>query len=669
MTARTDTPAPTSMRPAGSRGALAVAFGVTGLVLALVVGDSIPATSQDGIPEASLAVQWGLPLVRTVVDLLAAATVGLLLAAAALVPSSKALLSTASARAARLASWTAWTWSLLALVELVLAYAETFATTVGDSLDPVELLSFIGQSQQGAALVVSASFAAFAGVVARESEQPVGAWSALLLALLATLPPAVTGHAASAGDHDLATSSLVVHVVGVSLWVGGLLAVVWYARVDGRFLPLAARRYSALALWAFLAVGVSGVVNAMIRLDGLDNLTTRYGSVVLLKVLAFAALGVLGWAHRRHTLPQLDSGRSSAFARLALVEASIMVATIGVAVGLSVTPPPSSGRTSAPPPAEVLLGLPMPDAPTLVHILTGWRLDLLVVGTLVAAGVLYGRGLRTLRRRGDRWNVGRTIAWYAGLAIIAFGALSGLAVYGRAAFSLHMTQHMVLSMVAPLLLVLGAPITLALRSLPAVRPNQPSGPREWLLAALHSPFARVLTHPVTAFVLFISAPYMVYFSGLFETAMRQHWAHELMHVHFVLVGYLFFESLIGTDPIPYRAGYPMRMVTLFASLAFHAFFAVALMSTDTVIAATYFETLDRPWWPDLLDDQTSGSAFAWAFGELPGIIVLVVLLYQWSRDDDRQARRQDRQADRDDDAELTAYNQMLAARRDRPPGR
>jgi putative copper resistance protein D len=308
----------------------------------------------------------------------------------------------------------------------------------------------------------------------------------------------------------------------------------------------------------------------------------------------------------------------------------------------------------------------MPDAPSIAGIVTGWRLDLLVVGALLVAGGLYGRGVWTLHRRGDRWNVGRTVAWYAGLAVIAFGALSGLAVYGRAAFSLHMTQHMVLSMVAPLLLVLGAPITLALRSLPAVSADQPSGPREWLLTALQSPFAKVLTHPVTAFALFVSAPYMVYFSDLFETAMRQHWAHELMHVHFVLVGYLFFESLIGSDPIPYRASYPMRMVTLFASLAFHAFFAVALMSTDTVIAAGYYETLDRSWWPDLLDDQTGGSAFAWAFGELPGLIVLVVLLYQWSREDDRQARRQDRQADRTNDAELVAYNQMLAARRDNP---
>jgi putative copper resistance protein D len=310
----------------------------------------------------------------------------------------------------------------------------------------------------------------------------------------------------------------------------------------------------------------------------------------------------------------------------------------------------------------VLLGFPLPPSPTLGELMTGWRPDLLVLTVLLIAAVTYGRGVLRLRRRGGTWNIGRTFAWYGGLAVISVGTLSGLAEYGRTAFSLHMTQHMVLSMIAPVLLVLGAPITLALRALPASSPNRPAGPREWLLAGLQSPVAKVLTHPVTAFVLFITAPYMLYFSGLFETAMREHWAHELMHVHFVLVGFLFFESLIGTDPIPYRASYPMRMVTLFASLAFHAFFAVALISSDTVIASTYYETLSRPWWPDLLDEQTSGGSFAWAFGELPGLIVLLVLLIQWSREDDRRARTSDRQADRDNDAELQAYNRMLAER-------
>ena len=169
--------------------------------------------------------QWGLPVVRTVVDLLAAATVGLLLAAAALLPSSKDLLAATPARAARLASWLAWTWAVLALVVLVLSYAETFATTVSASLGPDKLLSFVGQSEQGAAWLVAASLAAFAGVVAREADRPLGAWVGTGARHRATLPPAVTGHAAAAGNHDLATSSLVVHVIGVVLWVGGLLAL------------------------------------------------------------------------------------------------------------------------------------------------------------------------------------------------------------------------------------------------------------------------------------------------------------------------------------------------------------------------------------------------------------------------------------------------------------
>lgn len=659
--------APTEATPRAALWPWAVAglgFGLTGLIVAFFVGGDRPQTSSSGLPEASLFVQWALPITRSTLDVIAAATVGLLLAAAALLPSPKDLLASAPARAARLASWFAWGWAGLALVVVVLTYAETFAASVAQSLGPNQLLSFVSQSDQGAAWLVAASMAAFAGVVAREADRPLGAWVALILAIGATLPPAVVGHAASAGDHDLATSSLVVHIVSVVLWVGGLLALVWYARTDGRFLTLATRRFSPLALWAFLCVGVSGAVNALIRLGDVSALfTTQYGAVVLIKVMAFLALGLLGWAHRRHVMPQMEAGVPHAFLRLALVEAAIMVFTIGVAVALASTAPPSSGATEPPTPAEVLLGFPMPGAPSIPTILTEWRLDLIVIGALLAAAIFYTRGLVTLHRRGDRWPVGRSVAWYAGLAILALGTLSGLAVYGRTSFSLHMTQHMTLSMLAPLLLVLGAPITLALRALPAARSTEPSGAREWLLAALQSPFGRVLTHPVTALVLFISAPYLIYFSGLFELAMRDHWAHQLMHVHFVLVGYLFYESLIGIDPIPLRASYPMRMVTLFASLAFHAFFSVALMSSDAVIAASYYETLNRTWWPNLLEDQTSGASFAWAFGELPGILVLVVLLYQWARADDRQARRDDRQADRDNNAELAAYNEMLQARR------
>jgi putative copper resistance protein D len=196
----------------------------------MVVGGDLPtAPIPGGIPEASTTVQWALPIARTAADLAAAATVGLLLAAAALLPSSRDLLATAPALAAKLAARFAWAWACLALVVLVLSYAQTFATTVPEALSLRQLLSYVGQSDQGAAWLVTASFAAFAGVIARESNKPLGVWSALALAVTAALPPAVTGHAASAGNHDLATSSLVLHVACVVLWVGGLLALVWYA--------------------------------------------------------------------------------------------------------------------------------------------------------------------------------------------------------------------------------------------------------------------------------------------------------------------------------------------------------------------------------------------------------------------------------------------------------
>lgn len=245
---------------------------------------------------------------------------------------------------------------------------------------------------------------------------------------------------------------------------------------------------------------------------------------------------------------------------------------------------------------------------------------------------------------------------------MAVGSLSGISEYGRVSFSLHMVQHMTLSMVAPLLLVLAAPITLALRALPVASVRRPSGPREWLLAALQSTPARVITHPVTALVLFITAPYMIYFSDLFEIALRNHWAHLLLHAHFLVIGYLFYQSLIGIDPIPYRFPYPLRLVCLMLALASHSFFAIALMSSNAIIAADYFTSLDRPWWPNLLQEQTGGATFAWAFGEIPGVLVLLVLLVRWSRDDERRARQLDRAADRDSDADLVAYNAQLAER-------
>jgi cytochrome c oxidase assembly factor CtaG len=308
---------------------------------------------------------------------------------------------------------------------------------------------------------------------------------------------------------------------------------------------------------------------------------------------------------------------------------------------------------------EVLIGYDLAGPPTLARLALDWRFDL-VFGTaaLVLAGV-YLMGVRRLRRRGDRWATGRTAAWLAGCAALLLATSSGLGRYGPAMFSVHMGQHMILGMLAPILLVLGAPVTLALRALPPGRRAGPPGPREWLLAAVHSPAARLFTHPLVALALFVGSYYVLYFSGLFPAALPEHWAHKLMNLHFLLVGALFFWPIVGVDPAPRRLPPAARMGLVFASVPFHAFFGVALMSANTALGGDFYRSLALPWVPDVLRDQQLGGGLAWAAGEVPLLVVVIALLVQWSRQDERLARRVDRQADADGDAELGAYNAML----------
>jgi len=226
-------------------------------------------------------------------------------------------------------------------------------------------------------------------------------------------------------------------------------------------------------------------------------------------------------------------------------------------------------------------------------------------------------------------------------------------------FSMHMAEHMMLAMLAPILLVLAAPITLALRTLPSGGRHSPPGPREWLLAGMHSPPARWLSHPFVALALFVGTYYVLYFSGLFDAMLPSHPAHLLMITHFLFTGLLFFWLVLGIDPGPRRLPPVTRLALVFASVPFHAFFGVILMGSHQVIGRNYYSGLALPWVPDLLADQRLGGGMAWAAGEVPLLIVVIALAVQWSRIDERSARRDDRRAELDGDADLSAYNAML----------
>src|SRR5690606_14421020 len=157
-------------------------------------------------------------------------------------------------------------------------------------------------------------------------------------------------------------------------------------------------------------------------------------------------------------------------------------------------------------------------------------------------------------RRGDRWPVGRTVAFLGGgIGAFVVATCSGIGAYDTTLLSVHMVQHMVLSMLVPIALALGAPITLALRTLP-------QRPRRWLLVALHSRVAKVLSFPPLTLALFIVSPWALYFSRWYDATLSSAYVHDMTHVHLVLVGCIFFWPLVGIDPVPGRVGYPFRVL-------------------------------------------------------------------------------------------------------------
>ncbi|MFD0823197.1 cytochrome c oxidase assembly protein, partial [Micromonospora zhanjiangensis] len=337
----------------------------------------------------------------------------------------------------------------------------------------------------------------------------------------------------------------------------------------------------------------------------------------------------------------------------------------GLAVALSRSPTPVPADPVDVDPLTELLGFPMPAAPSAAHLL-GQPLPDMYFLTLTVVGVAgYLAGVRRLRRAGHQWPVARTVSWLADLLVLAGTTDLGVARYAYVLFSVHMAQHMVLSMVAPILLVGGAPITLALRALR--RPADPDvrGAREWLLILLHSRLTKLLTHPLVALGIYVGSLFGLYFSDLLGTLMRSHLGHLAMLTHFVVAGYLLFWVLIGVDPGRPRLDPALLVIIHFAAMMAHGFFGLILMQTTAVIAPDWYTAVHPTWASTLLADQKLGAGIAWAFGELPAAVVMIVLVRQWIRADQREQARLDRAADRADasgeEDELARYNAFLRA--------
>ncbi|WP_253866345.1 cytochrome c oxidase assembly protein [Micromonospora sp. WMMA2032] len=658
-------------RPASAAGGWLVGLVAAGaavavLLLALRLGGAL-AAAIPGLPDPGPVTTWALPPVRLLADALATLTVGFAVTAAFLLPGDGTSVSAHGWLLLRRAGLTAAGWAVTSLTLLVLTVSDLLGVPL-DRLGAASVVSFGVDIAQGRSLLAQAGLAAVVAVAARVGVSRGTAALASAVALVGLLPPALTGHAAGAGNHQIAVSSLALHVLAAALWAGGLAALLSIRR--SRHLPGAAARYSRLALACFVAVAVSGLANAAVRLGAVDQLwQSRYGWLVLGKLAALVALGLIGAAHRTRTLPGLRAGRRGAFARLAAGELMVFAATVGLAVALSRSPTPVAEPVDADPVTEVL-GFGMPAAPTAAHLLGQPLPDLFFLTVTVVGIAAYLAGVRRLRRAGHRWPAARTASWVGGLLVLAAATGLGFARYAYVLFSAHMAQHMVLSMLVPILLVGGAPVTLALRALR--RPDDPQvrGAREWLLRGLHSRLTRLLTHPVVALGIYTASLFGLYFSDLLGTLMRSHLGHLAMLGHFVVSGYLLFWVLIGIDPGRPRVPHPILVLIHLAAMMAHGFFGLALMQTTTVIAPDWYLGVHPGWASSPLADQKLGAGIAWAFGEIPAAVVMVLLVRQWIRADEREQRRLDRAADRaeatGEDDDLARYNAFLAATARRP---
>ncbi|MFP3580685.1 cytochrome c oxidase assembly protein [Arthrobacter sp. SIMBA_036] len=660
------------------------------MALALVFSGAAAARQ---VSDPGALVRWGLPIAKAVQDMSLATVVGGLLFAVGILPKNlggsrsrdkdlDAPEHPAFTRALAVAAGAGAAWTLSAVAVLVLTYSDVAGLGIsGDAQFTRSLVYFMTDIDTGKAWLAVTIIAAVVTTALFGVRSLTGLAFTLVLALIGLIPTALIGHSSSSSDHEGAINSLGLHLLGVSTWVGGIIMLAVLSGLLGGskskgttdITDQTLRRFSSLAGFAFVLVFGSGVINAAIRVTSFGDLFgSAYGQIIVAKTLATLVLGGIGFMHRKWVIPQLSKSGSLSARRvlwqLVLVELLVMGATSGLAVALGRSAPPQP-TTYAPDasPAFILSGYELPPELTPLRWLTEWRLDWLWVAVALFGAVTYILGIAKVRKRGDKWSWFRSVNWFIGLVALTYITSGPPSVYGRVLFSAHMVDHMALTMVAPIFLVLGTPVTLALRALPSrgEGTHGSRGLREWLLLFVHSRFSQVVTHPLFAAANFAGSIVLFYYSDLFGLAMRQHVGHELMNLHFLLTGYIFVLSMIGSDPLPRRAPYPMRLLLLLATMAFHAFFGVAIMGGTGLLAADYFGNLGRTWGASAIGDQQLGGAVAWGIGEVPTLLVAIGVAVMWSRSDERETRRVDRAADRNNDADLSAYNDMFARLADR----
>lgn len=571
----------------------------------------------------------------------------------------------------RIASWTGRAGQLWLVDSLVMTAANP-AFVAGESLAavlrPDGWWFFLTATPSALAWLVSALAALAATILAYTAKRAPGFAICWLAGALATVFVAVTGNVSVGHDHDWATDAQgIAGLAGVVLG-SGAVAVLLAALAGSELQVAAVRRYhrTVLPLIALLAAGYAVV--AWQQLAGYSPFEVPAGLPYLVGAACLLVIGV-NWIHRQLRLREAGaegtSGpqRRSGLGGVVRDVAALVIATAAITAVTHIPPP----RFDIPQSLQInYLGYEV-DIPATMERLAGLgRPNLLWVFLCATAIGTYLWGVVRVHRAGGRWPVTRLVSWLAGWGLMLYLAVSGLWMYSTAVFSWHMLVHMTVNMMVPLLVVLGGPIGLLTAATGEAGTSELPGPADLLDGLDANRFVRFVLSPPVLWVNYIGSLFLVYFTPLFPWMMRYHWAHQLMLLHFMLAGFLFFNLLVGPDRSARQLPPLVRFAILLSVMPFHAIFAVGIMMARSVIGEQFYEALDVSWVPSLLADQDIAGQITWFTGEIPAFIAVAVLAAQWFRSDSREAAQLDREADLGAD-EMDAYNDLLAelAERDR----
>ncbi len=293
--------------------------------------------------------------------------------------------------------------------------------------------------------------------------------------------------------------------------------------------------------------------------------------------------------------------------------------------------------------------IPLPFIPTLASTDTlpplragqfgATEFDVIPILLILGAAVLYAWGVVRVNRLRPRhpWSGWRTAAFVAALVVTAAAIFSFIGVYDGVLFWDHMVQHLLLIMVASALFAMASPIDLLWRATTG-RAHQ------LVTMGLRSGIARFFGHPAVAFVLYAVVIPISHLTAFYNYTLEYEEVHNLEHLLFLVVGYLFWRQIFGGEPNRYRMHPALQFAYLFLAVPVDTFTGLSLDQVRHEIFPAY-SALHRTWGPSLVTDLHLGGVIMWVGGDTLMLLPMIPIAIRWMRQEERRAARVDRELD------------------------